>query len=379
MDDQLVDMAWQNMKVMLDAEMPVQKKKRTRIPFFWFFFLAGLVVGGVWWYQTRFSSRSIPATIDFTEPVNVTPKELQPESVNEIENCEEDLPTKIAPPMARLFSDEKLEVSAKPDWAITSIPGMTPKLQYIHPIFPLPKAIVVAPVPTLDLLQSINGNASPSETWVHPVRQPLKKWKFGIESAILASNESVLSGFSGAFHAGLPLNKKQQFRIWMGTGVQAATYSLTGTELQTVASANTAERTLDGFVANAQDSAVWVSTKKDYNVGYLSIPVYLSGRISDRFQFIGGSGLNLLLFSAESLKTDVSENLSANPAINFAKSTDLENQFSRSYFYVRAGLRYKLNSKWDLGVDYQQALQPVLESNEANYQRNLRFTVFYQW
>ena len=83
-DDQFEDKAWEEMRKLLDQEMPVKERRRGLI---WFFLLAGLLVAGgalgySLYYPKEIKGSSLPETIPFNATMPVAEQHEEPDELN---------------------------------------------------------------------------------------------------------------------------------------------------------------------------------------------------------------------------------------------------------------------------------------------------------
>jgi len=407
LDDQYIDKAWEQMRQMLDQEMPVQQKRR-RVAFWWWLLplLLLLTAGSAWWLWQQSPKRTDPkqqieptrpiveanpdeqAKTDFfpqqnpenahAEPTkakkaNTTaktslPSVLKMDDDEPVANFDKNQAAKYAQPSdnenSNTFATSEQEPSQKPPFLIVPL-----EINNLQPL----------PLPKTDLA-------------IHDALKPqpgLLRW--GLEGGV-ATN--AVRNFDGAFAgviAEFPLRGR---KFHLRTGLRYSTnrldirrqFDATG-----VAFSQDTPRQPDPE-ANASTAAARINF--DLRAQQIALPVSLIFQPSSKWGIEAGANLSFLTSAAtisgdEALITlnDSSTGLNPNafPANRFVnelyrdanQNIDL-NELNRWNVAATAGVLYYPADKWALRLHYHSGLTDILKNTDfQSLNQNLRLSSIY--
>lgn len=437
LDDKYIDQAWEQMRHLLDQEMPVQEKRRRGAFWWWLLPLLLLFAGGTGWWlwerqpaqepqnkelqlnaaperpvanadtqqpeheaQSEDETHSLENQVANTESAAISAMQRQPEKATSAKNTSNFIRKNRADKTAAISStngiaqdevpalgdsqvfENKIITSAEStkDEVAAAEPSQQPK-----PPFTTQSLNIIAPqllpVPAADL------EVVPQLT----NRRELFRW--GVEGGTLTRTFDNLDGIFGGVIAEFPLRGRV---LHLRSGLHYSAYRFDIESQSDIARSESADnpQSGSGFGTNADPNAV-SRINFDILAQQIALPVVLVYQPARKWGIELGADFSYLMAatsmtSSEALVTlDSGGNTSFNPdqstANRFVNSLygdsnqDIDlNQLNRWGIAASAGVVYYPADKWGVRLHYQYGFTDLLKSTDfQSFDRDLRLSVLY--
>lgn len=333
LDDQFFDQAWENMREALDREMPVKKKRRRFLP--WFYLMAGAVVGLFFWigisslnqndleHLTANNSNVSPivkidnkanttTSIDLenTQTNNTITKNSSIQNEKKSNNVPQQIITKNHRSTTAIVPQQNIYNKTNPTTLNNSDNPIPQKNKLINPN-----------IPPLAMLNSVNTLLENQEDLLDiklkedylKIKEPENlcppKRKIGFEiNAGLAYDFSAPKkiGFTTSGLVHFPIGEKWGIKTGLGYSVLAKNEKFSVSENQEVILAQNNPTT-----SFADLSLYRLNVQEDYvlkNIHYLEIPLAATFEINKKWEIL--TGVNLSKSIKETLTSNGTQNFS---------------------------------------------------------------------
>ena len=421
LDDQYIDKAWEQMRQLLDQEMPVQEKRRRGAFWWWLLPLLLLFAGGAGWWLLERSSEPKPATDEMqldtiTErPVaNTNPKQPEstapensiahakttttsaaqkrqtatisgkgkPDLIRENEGENTFITSAIAPEKMPVVNDsqiieDKSTSSFKPDEEriIAEAPSQQSKPPFTVQNLDS-RAFQLLPLPEMGLETAPN-------TANH---RGLFRW--GLEGGVASRNLPAPDGAFGGVIAEFPLLGRQ---LHLRTGLQ---YGANRLVIDTPSDNFRSEAANDPQSGGSRDNAAIGRINFDLLGQQIALPVALVFQPGPKWGVEAGASLSYLtqargLAGNDALVTFDNDNTSFNPDLSpanrfvnnlYADSNQAINlaELNRWNFAATVGVVHYPADRWGVRLHYQHSFTDVLKNTDyQSFNRGVRLSALY--
>ncbi len=393
-DDGFVDGAWQEMKMLLDAELPVKSKRRRRLLPILLLFGTGLLIATVsfsyYGKRSKIADDSNLIVIPSTKTVS------GPHATHvEDEDCEGDSPFETP----QLNATKNVEVQAveeyagfssrkEKSWFFERLPAIEP-VQLSQTAPPVRERVEwriplrsFARIPSLTLALKDAGQ----EPVIAASSMNQKRYSMGIELGYQSLEKTYLTGTSANVFLRWDLGKSRRWYFYSGLGWQYLRYdgarrSLGGSGKAQLDAASSApeesQRASDPLSASLDTSQVGVSAADaitgNFTAGmhFLYLPVMVGKRFGHRWEAAVGGGVTFRIadniqFSDESAFTLDNFVLGQGPNRYTVALDENSNRFD---YTLLGQVYYRFDPSWSIGLGYQYGLRSVLRDQDQKIRR----------
>ena len=400
-DEAYIDEAWKEMKALLDAEMPVERKRRRFLPFLWLFLgVGGVVAAGL--FRGSESTQALPARYPVASHDHPE-QSFVAKDLNQTDEKTDDSNAIVIPSTAATLAGH-----TTPKKNLSWLPGSRIEQeepvalqndaghQAVHvaeieslPLHLLPSAPPVVLRPRISSFESLPLKRTAlldrhTDLSLNVPAIPGGRWFKELEFVSGGWERPAINSVAIRFALGLTLDRRRRWRLQSGLGWAMFRYD---ESLRNAGLFNSAEN-LDAFgvaeenqrngdpAGPALDTSASVSSRAEavatndlyLRAHYLTLPLTLSWRPATRWEFGIGGEMAFLLGAkfGSSFASDESFTLFNS---GLALDTTDDPQLNPIDWSFRGNVYYHLNRHWRVGVHYHYGFRPLFKDREDDTRR----------